>query len=70
MDDGDEDDDDAVGGTSLRQMLEDLPDEEMQVVVTQQDLLRSLAGCTPSVSQEEKEHYDELRRQFSAPGSV
>ncbi len=54
--------------SSARTYLMNLPVEQLQITLKQEDFQSALSKLTPSLSVQELEHYKKLQRQFAAKG--
>ena len=51
---------------TARALLSGMSDEELAVQVSAADFEKARQGIVPSVSEEDVQHYEQLREQFSA----
>ncbi len=51
---------------TVHQLLADMDQDEVQILVSQEDLVEAVITTPPSVTIEELEHYELLRKQFSS----
>ncbi len=51
---------------NVQQLLADMDQDEAQILVSQEDLVEAAVTTPPSVTIEEMEHYERLRKQFSS----